>query len=108
MVPVTILAVTDPEPDRVTITILNVTQDEPLSGLGDGDTAPDAAIQGSTVLLRAERSGTGNGRVYHITFEADDGVGGRCTGYVTVRVPHDKRAGASCIDDGQVYSSLGL
>ena len=28
------------------------------------------------MLLRAERAGGGNGRVYQITFEADDGIGG--------------------------------
>lgn len=106
MIPVTIINVTDPERGQVTINILNVTQDEPIDGLGDGDTAPDAVIQGSTVLLRAERSGTGNGRVYRVSFQADDGVGGVCTGQVTVCVPHDRR-GSACTDDGQNYDSLG-
>jgi hypothetical protein len=105
LVPVTIVGVTDPENNQVAITILNVTQDEPVNGLGDGDTAPDAVIQGGTVLLRAERSGIGNGRVYRVTFQADDGVGGVCTGQVSVCVPHDRR-GAACIDDGQSYPSL--
>ena len=107
LVAVTIIAVSDPEDGSVTITILNVTQDEPLNGLGDGDTSPDAVIQGGTVLLRAERQGGGNGRVYVINFQADDGVGGVCEGQVTVCVPHDRRPGATCIDDGQVYDSLG-
>jgi hypothetical protein len=105
LVPVTIVGVTDPDNDRVTITILYVTQDEPVNGLGDGDTAPDAVIQGDTVLIRAERAGGGNGRVYVIHFEADDGVGGTCTGSVTVCVPHSKKD--PCVDDGQNYSSLG-
>jgi hypothetical protein len=43
----------------VTITVLAVTQDEALNGLGEGDTGPGAVLQGSTVLLRAERSGRG-------------------------------------------------
>ena len=46
MVPITIEGVTDPENQSVQITILAVTQDEPLNGLGDGDTSPDAVIQG--------------------------------------------------------------
>ena len=88
-------------------TVTGVTQDEPLNGLGDGDTAPDAVIQGSAVLLRAERAGGGNGRVYRIHFSADDGAGGTCTGSVTVCVPHDQGRGAECVDDGQIYNSLG-
>lgn len=106
-VPITITGVTDPEIGTVTIRILGVTQDEPTNGLGDGDTPTDAVIQANGVLLRAERAGGGNGRVYRITFEADDGVGGVCTGAVTVCVPHDKRPGATCVDDGQTYNSLG-
>ena len=107
LVPVTIVSVSDPDDEDVTITILSVTQDEPLNGLGDGDTSPDALIQGDTVLLRAERQGGGNGRVYWISFQADDGVGGVCTGTVAVCVPHDRGQGSNCIDDGQFYDSLG-
>ncbi|MGE0481758.1 MAG: SBBP repeat-containing protein [Phycisphaerae bacterium] len=103
---------------EVTITILSVTQDEPVNGLGDGDTGPDAVIQGESVLLRAERSGGGNGRVYRITFLAEDEHGGACVGEVTVCVPHDNRKGAcrrghgnspdpQCADDGQIYNALG-
>jgi len=105
LVPVTILGVADPENSQVTITILDVTQDEPVNGTGDGDTAPDAVIQGGTVLLRAERSGNGNGRVYRITFQAVDADGGSCTGQVSVTVPHERPA-ANSIDDGQIYHSL--
>jgi hypothetical protein len=105
-VKVSILGVTDPE-NPVTITIMGVTQDEPLNGLGDRDTAPDAVLQGASVLVRAERSGLGNGRVYRINFRADDGVGGVCYGFVTACVPHDQGAGSNCIDDGQNVNSLG-
>jgi hypothetical protein len=108
LVPISILGVTDPENGATQITILGVTQDEPLNGLGDGDTTPDAVIQGSTVLIRAERSGTGNGRVYCITFRAEDGAGGTCTGSVHVCVPHSRGNHAQpCVDDGQSVDSLG-
>lgn len=106
MVPIIIVGVSDPDNESITITILGVTQDEPTNGLGDGDTAPDAVLQGDRVVLRAERSGLGNGRVYRITFQADDGVGGVCTGSVLVCVPRDRGQGASCTDDGQNYNSL--
>jgi hypothetical protein len=39
-----------------------MTQDDPVNGLDDGDTSPNAVIQGSGVVLRTERQGTGNGR----------------------------------------------
>jgi hypothetical protein len=106
MAAVSIVGVSDPNNDGVKITITKVTQDEPVNGLGDGDTGPDAAIQGDTVLLRAERSGTGNGRVYHIHFTADDGQGGACSGSVPVGVPHSKAIGDSAFDNGELFNSL--
>jgi hypothetical protein len=106
LVAVGIQGVTDPDNNRVTIAITGVTQDEPVDGLGDGDTSPDAVLQGSTVLLRAERSGNGNGRVYRVSFAADDGQGGTCTGAVTVGAPRSMKPGTSAIDDGQTYNSL--
>ena len=107
LVPVTITGVTDPDGDRVLITVTGVTQDEPVNGLGDGDTGPDALLQGSSALLRAERSGTGTGRVYRVHFSASDGVGGVCTGSVDVQVPRSLKPGVPVMDDGQLYDSTG-
>jgi hypothetical protein len=100
-----ILGVSDPDGDDVVITITGVTQDEPVNGLGDGDTSPDAAVQGSQALLRAERSGWSNGRVYHVHFEATDAQGQTCTGVVAVGVPLSMKPGSSPIDDGQLYDA---
>jgi cysteine-rich repeat protein len=102
--------VTDPDGDPIAITIIGISQDEPLNGLGDGNTCPDASgVGASTASVRAERSGTrkvpGDGRVYHIAFSADDGQGGQCTGTVTVCVPHDQRLGGDCVDQGPMYDS---
>ena len=105
MVPIGITGVTDPDDDTVTIRILAVTQDEPSSGLGGGDTSPDALMLDDIPLLRAERSGVGNGRVYHVSFVADDRLGGRCSGEVQVGVPKSMEAGAPIIDDGRLYDS---
>lgn len=80
-------------------------QDKPVNGTGDGDTSPDAVIQGKNVLLRAERAGQGNGRVYRIGFTAADSFGGSRTVHVTVCVPHDKKKD-TCVDDGQTFHSL--
>jgi hypothetical protein len=104
LVPVEILGVTDPDNDNVTITISGVIQDEPVNGLGDGDTSPDAVIQGNKVLLRAERDGNGNGRVYQISFTAEDDSGGTCTGTVYVGVPHDRKD-LTFLDDGLLFDS---
>ncbi|HJU53970.1 MAG TPA: alpha-amylase family glycosyl hydrolase, partial [Pyrinomonadaceae bacterium] len=47
---------------------LSVTSNEPVNGAGDGDTAPDwEIVDAHHVRLRAERSGSGTGRVYTIT-----------------------------------------
>jgi hypothetical protein len=57
------------------------------------------------VQIRAERSGTGNGRAYRIAFSASDGRGGTCVGSVTVAVPHSQN-GDPAVDDGPIYDSL--
>ncbi len=54
---ISILGVTDPDGDHVTIKVTGVAQDEPVNGRGDGDTCPDAEIDGAGVSLRAERAG---------------------------------------------------
>ena len=105
MIPISIQGVTDPDDGSVAITIQSVTQDEPVNGIGDGDTSPDAVIVGSAVLIRAERSGAGNGRVYRINFTANDGQGGSCSSFVKVAVPHSMKPGSSAVDDGQLYNS---
>jgi len=104
--PVGIVGVSDPDDDEVTITVTGVTQDEPVNGLGVGNFGPDAVLQAGEALLRRERSGLGNGRVYSVGFVADDGKGASCTGVVSVCVPHDRRRPVGCVDDGQAYDSL--
>ena len=103
MIDLAVGGVTDPGATTVTVTVVGVTQDEPTAGLGEGDTPTDAIIQGNEVLLRAERAGTGNGRVYAITFRAENDFGETCTGTVSVCVPRAARG--ACVDDGQVYRS---
>jgi len=103
LVPVSILGIVDPD-NNATITITGVTQDEPTNGLGDGDTPIDAIINADgTVLLRAERSGKGDGRVYRISFTASD-FEGSASGVVKVVVPHSKKTDAA-IDSGGVFQS---
>ena len=109
LVEIRIESVTDVDGDDPEVIVVGVTQDEPLVGTGDGDTCPD--VSGveidETVSLRAERSGSGDGRVYHVSFTADDGAGGTCAGEVVVCVPHDQGKGAACADGGPLVDSTG-
>jgi N-acetylneuraminic acid mutarotase len=72
----------------VTCQIVSVTSNEPANGTGDGDAAPDWAIlDAHHVLLRAERSGNGNGRIYTITVKCTDSRGNSTVKTVQVFVP---------------------
>ena len=105
MVSISILGVTDPDGDPVTVQIDRIMQDEPTNGTGDGDTCPDAQGVGTaTAKVRAERSGNGDGRVYTIFFSASDGRGGSCQSSVKVCVPHN--AHGSCADDLPQFDSM--
>jgi hypothetical protein len=74
-----------------TCTITGVSSNEPVNGLGDGDTAPDWVITGAlTLQLRAERSGTGTGRVYTVQVSCVDDAGNVATATVGVSVVHDQ------------------
>jgi streptogramin lyase len=109
-VEVEILGITDADGDRISVTITSIYQDEPVDTYGDGSFSPDGyGIGTDTAYVRAERSGTkkvpGNGRVYHISFLAEDGEGGSCTGTVRVVVPHDQGEKTQVIDEGALYDS---
>lgn len=80
----------DPAPSLA----VTVTSNEPVDGLGDGDTAPDWQIVARgdgtfDVFVRAERSGIGTGRVYTITATARDASGTTATASAIVTVPDD-------------------
>jgi hypothetical protein len=107
LVSVSVTGIFDPDGDAVTTTITGVTQDEPLKGLGSGQTCPDAFGVGTPAAqLRAERDGTADGRVYHLSFTATDSAGKSCTGVVSVCVPHDQ-SGRPCVDEGPLFNSTG-
>jgi hypothetical protein len=77
------------------VVLTSITSDEPDNGEGDGNTVDD--IQDAEVGtadfefgLRAERSGTGDGRVYTVTYTATDASGNEASATATVLVPHDQ------------------
>jgi CSLREA domain-containing protein len=108
LVLITLSGATDPDGDTVTLTVTGVTQDEPISGLGPGDLSPDAQVgpQSNKVFIRSERSDTGNGRVYRISFTGADGKGGTCSGTAKVGVPKTQR-GTAVDSAPPSYNSFG-
>ena len=80
--------VVDPVPHCV---MSDSSSNEPQNGTGDGDEPDDFVIIGDLIIeLRAERSGTGNGRIYSATVTCSDESGNTSTGQVQIIVPHDQ------------------
>lgn len=105
LVLVEIVGVTDPDGDEVSITIDGVMQDEPVDDRGSGSTEPDAFGVGTgAAIVRAERSGHGDGRVYHVAFTATDAAGASCSGTVQVDVSRS-RNGTPAVDGGALFDS---
>ena len=88
--------------------ITKATSDEPenAEGEGDGNTLNDIIIADDckSIQLRKERQGDGNGRVYTIHLELDDGNGNLGSATCQVQVPHNN--GETAIDDGPIYTVL--
>jgi hypothetical protein len=78
----------DPSP---TLKFVSITSNEPDNDVGDGNAVNDIVIINDfTFNLRAERSGTGSGRTYTVTYEATDASGNTTTATVTIEVPHNQ------------------
>ena len=67
-----------------------VTSNEPQKGLGSGDRAPDWIVIGGSLWLRAERSSTGTGRIYTVTYTFTDLAGNSSQASATVSVPRHR------------------
>ncbi len=85
--------------------ISQVSSDEAVNGNGDGNTGADIVIAGSgckSVNLRSERRGSGDGRVYTITFKVRDASGNVGTATAKVTVPRSSNSAA--VDSGAAYT----
>ena len=104
-----VAGVTDPEGGALTIRYTGILQDEPTDSAGDGNTLQDGGIEnnGARVWVRAERGGTGDGRVYLVTYTATDPALASCTGVVTLRVPHDQGGAPAVLSPGRWNSITG-
>ncbi|MFO7654143.1 MAG: M12 family metallopeptidase [Candidatus Krumholzibacteriia bacterium] len=102
MVPITATVTVEDscDPDPV-IQLVSVTCNEPDNDGGDGDTTEDIVIlPGGNFLLRSERSGGGDGRIYTITYMVTDDSNNTNQSSAEVRVPHDQ--------EGWALASTGL
>jgi len=99
----------DPGIGLSSVFISQVTSDEVENGNGDGNTLNDIVIAPDckSVQLRSERSGSGNGRVYTITFRVVDAAGNVATATAKVTVPKSQN-GSAVVDDGPQYTVLGV
>jgi predicted extracellular nuclease len=96
--------VTDPDQNTVTLTVTAICQDEPPNFAQASKFAVDGTgIGTASAAVRAEVNHPGDGRVYHIFFDADDGKGGVCSGEVKVNVLVSPKSTA--IDGGPLFDS---
>ncbi|MGH2556763.1 MAG: endonuclease/exonuclease/phosphatase family protein, partial [Actinomycetota bacterium] len=83
----TVQVTDDADPDA-TFELVSVTSDEPDNGPDDGNTVNDILIVDDTTFkLRAERSESGDGRVYTVTYQATDACGNATIESAAVEVP---------------------
>jgi hypothetical protein len=87
------------------VIIDHVTSDEAENGNGSGNTLNDIVIgcDRKSVQLRAEREGSGDGRVYTIYFKVTDGLGHSTTVSAKVSVPVSQN-GNGAVDSGPHYT----
>ena len=81
--------------------ITAITADEAVDVGRGGDGATRSydmkIVDGSTVEVRSERQGGGDGRVYRVSFEDAAGVAGSCE----IHVPHDQGPVGGAVDSGE-------
>ncbi len=88
LIPVTVSVAATDNDGIASEKIVDVSSNESVNGIGDGNTVPDWRITGDlSLLLRAERSGDGSGRTYTITIEVTDLSGNAARQSTTVLVP---------------------
>jgi predicted extracellular nuclease len=103
MQPVVISNVSDPDQDAVTLTVTAICQDEPPNAQPSIFGVDGTGVGTANAAIRAEVNHPGDGRVYHIFFDADDGKGGVCSGEVKVNVLVSPKGTA--IDSGPLFDS---
>jgi hypothetical protein len=101
--------VCDPDPQ---VELVSISSNEQANGNGDGNTSNDIrdadfGTDDREFMLRAERAGGGDGRIYTITYRATDCDGNAAEDSAEVRVPHD-RGGTADAGDGFTFDGTAL
>jgi hypothetical protein len=87
------------------VKVIEVRSDEPEDTNGDGSSLDDMVVHcPNRVMLRAERTGGGNGRVYTVVYRLDGENGTEVTAEAKVYVPHDASGHGAVEDDGMGYT----
>ncbi len=96
----------DPNPPAIAISVTSDEDPALADGSGGPLHCPDATVQDGAVDLRAERSGSGDGRVYVVRVAATDACGNTAASGSAVGVPKAQggpKAGA--VDSGQFFDA---
>ena len=91
----TLAASDDCEPVEVLLDSITSNEPDDAPGRSDGVTTDDVraahlAATDSRFEVRAERDGSGSGRIYYVTYRATDGAGNSSTSTTNIFVPHDR------------------
>jgi subtilisin family serine protease len=96
----------DPNPPAIAIAVTSDEDPEYELGAAGPKHCPDALVQGSSVLLRSERAGTGDGRVYGVHVTATDACGNAAAAASAVTVAKAQGGPNSTpVDSGQTYDA---
>ncbi len=72
------------------VSLVSIVANEGDDTIGDGHTSNDIQIgEDGSIYLRSERTGTGNDRIYTITYQAVDDCGNVTIRSAIVSIPHD-------------------
>lgn len=105
------ITVTDACDAHPTVKLVSISSNEPANSTGDGNTSPDIAgatfgTDDRSFQLRAERKGNGNGRVYTVTYSAEDASGNTAQQIATVTVAHDQGVSDYTVDASPTSATI--
>ena len=100
-----------PATAQPTVKLVSITSNEPANSTGDGNTSPDIAgatfgTDDRSFQLRAERKGNGHGRVYTVTYSAQDASGNTAQQIATVTVAHDQGVSDYTVDASPTSATI--
>ena len=87
--PISIATIASDLCDEYPYVVCSASSNEAPLALGSGHTESDIEWIDGQLYVRAERSGTGTGRIYTVECTAYDASGNARTNTATVTVPHD-------------------